>query len=88
MLHDPKHFPDPSDFNPDRYENSDAKMQKVTDLAFGFGRRRCPGYDFAQQTIFAVIATALATCDILPALDEHGKPIMPDGGYTDSGVIV
>jgi len=87
MLHDPDVYPDPATFNPDRYNNLDTEMQKVTDLTFGFGRRVCPGYNFAQGTIFAIIATALATCDILPALDAKGKAIEPEVAYT-SGTIV
>lgn len=87
MLHDPQVYPDPTAFNPDRYNGMDTEMQKVTDLAFGFGRRACPGYNFAQGTIFAIIVTALATCDILPALDSKGKAIQPEIAYT-SGTIV
>ncbi|KZT07386.1 cytochrome P450 [Laetiporus sulphureus 93-53] len=87
MLHDPTTYADPMDFKPERYGNSDAEMQKVTDLAFGFGRRACPGFYFAQGTIFAVIATVLATCDVVPAVDEHGAPVIPEVAYT-SGTIV
>ncbi|KZT07466.1 cytochrome P450 [Laetiporus sulphureus 93-53] len=87
MLHDPMTYADPMDFKPERYGNADAEMQKVTDLAFGFGRRACPGFYFAQGTIFAVIATVLATCDVVPAVDERGEPIVPEIAYT-SGTIV
>jgi cytochrome P450 len=87
MFHDPDVYPRPMDFNPDRYQNSDAEMQKVTDLLFGFGRRACPGFYFAQGTMFAMIATVLATCEITPALDKDGKAIIPDVAYT-SGTIM
>ncbi|KAJ6579519.1 hypothetical protein DFH09DRAFT_330142 [Mycena vulgaris] len=39
MLHDPEFYPNPDEFNPDRYSNLDSEMDKVTDLVFGFGRR-------------------------------------------------
>ncbi|EED82432.1 predicted protein [Postia placenta Mad-698-R] len=87
MLHDPAVYPDPMAFRPERFENSDAEMRKVTDLAFGFGRRACPGYDFAEGTVFAVVATILATSTVKRAVDERGKDILPEVTYT-SGTIV
>ncbi|KAJ3804912.1 putative monooxygenase [Lentinula aff. lateritia] len=86
MMHDPVQFPDPEIFNPERYMGSDTEMQKVTDVVFGFGRRRCPGYDFSQQTIYSIILTALATCNILPQVTPAGDPIIPLPSYT-SGAI-
>ena len=53
-------------------------MDKVTDIAFGFGRRRCPGVGFAEETVFSIIATTLSTCFILPQVDEEGKDIIPE----------
>lgn len=82
MLHDPEIYPDPMEFKPERFDGLDSEMKKVTDLAFGFGRRVCPGMHFAEGTLFAIIATALATCDILPGLDEHGKEVLPKYAYT------
>lgn len=86
MLHDPSVYSDPAAFNPDRYGLADSEMQKVTDLAFGFGRRACPGHHFALGTFYAIVLTTLATCDILPALDEHGKEVIP-GAKLLSGTI-
>ncbi|GJJ14307.1 hypothetical protein Clacol_008571 [Clathrus columnatus] len=86
MLHDPNVYPDPLTYNPDRYKGSDAEMKKVTDLAFGFGRRTCPGYNFAQGTIFSIIMTTLATCNILPPVDVNGKEYIPNVEYS-SGMI-
>lgn len=74
------------DFDPERYQNLDSEMRKVTDLAFGFGRRACPGFYFAEGTIFAIVSTLLATCEILPVVDEHGESITPNVAYT-SGTI-
>ena len=86
MLHDPSIYPDPMAFNPDRYRLDDSEMQKVTDLVFGFGRRACPGFHFALGTLYAIVLTTLAICDILPALDENGKEIVPTVKYS-SGTI-
>ena len=62
-------------------------MKKATNPIFGFGRRLCPGIHFADGTLFAIIATTLATCDILPGLDEKGNEVLPRYAYT-SGTIV
>ncbi|KAF8890401.1 cytochrome P450 [Infundibulicybe gibba] len=86
MAHDPEIFEDPSTFNPDRYHGCDSAMLQVTDFSFGFGRRACPGQYFAQNTLFIIVATILATCRILPTLDEDGKPQLPPGTFTPTGV--
>ncbi|KAJ6581964.1 cytochrome P450 [Mycena capillaripes] len=87
MLHDPAVYRNPMDFDPDRYQGLDSEMDKVTDLAFGFGRRACPGKDFAEGTFFAIISTVLATCEILPILDAGGNEVLPKVTYS-SGTIV
>ena len=79
-------YPNPDVFDPSRYHNSDVEMRKVTDLVFGFGRRTCPGFHFAEGTVFAMIATVLATCDIVPVVDADGHVIIPEGEY-NSGAI-
>jgi cytochrome P450 len=86
MTHDPEIYDEPSSFKPERFNNSDAEMKGIYDLVFGFGRRTCPGMHFAEGTIFSIIATTFATCDVLPELDETGKPIFPELVWTD-GVI-
>ncbi|TFK24572.1 cytochrome P450 [Coprinopsis marcescibilis] len=87
MLHDPDVYANPMEFVPERYGNSAAEMRKVYDLAFGFGRRVCPGINLAEGTLFSIIATALATCTIHPALDNNGKPILPDPTMYTPGTI-
>ena len=82
MLHDPEVYSSPTEFSPDRYELSDTEMKKVTNLVFGFGRRACPGMHFALGTIYAIILVTLATCDILPTLDENNEEIKPEATFT------
>ena len=88
MLHDPEVYPNPMEFDPDRYQGLDSEMDKVTDINFGFGRRVCPGRYLAEGTLFAVAATVLATCEILPIRDNEGNAVLPDISYTsESGTI-
>ncbi|KAF9523935.1 putative monooxygenase [Crepidotus variabilis] len=86
MLRDPIVYSDPMTFNPDRYKGDDKAMEQVKNLVFGFGRRGCPGRLFAENSLFVLIATTLATCNISPGLDENGKQVLPNGNYT-SGTI-
>lgn len=86
MTHDPEIYDEPMSFKPERFNNSDAEMKQIYDLVFGFGRRTCPGMHFAEGTIFSIIATTIATCDVLPEYDDSGKPIFPELVFTD-GVI-
>jgi cytochrome P450 len=86
MLHDPAAFPNPMKFDPDRYQNLDSEMDKVTDPFFGFGRRLCPGKAFAERTVFAIAATLLATCNVFPPVDENGKDIIPNITYSSGGI--
>ena len=50
-------------------------------LAFGFGRRICPGMHLADDGIFIAIASTLAVFDILKARDERGNEIIPEVDY-------
>ena len=82
MLHDPDVYPNPMDFIPERFNGDESEMMKVTDLVFGFGRRTCPGMHFAEGTLFAIIVSVLATCEVLPGLDEKGREVLPKYAYT------
>ncbi|KAK7039437.1 putative monooxygenase [Favolaschia claudopus] len=86
MLHDPNEFTNPMKFDPDRYRNLDSEMEKVTDLVFGFGRRLCPGKAFGEGNVFAIAATLLATCDILPPRDLKGEEFFPEVVYSSGSL--
>jgi hypothetical protein len=87
MLHDPEVYPDPMEFKPERFNGDDAAMNAAKELPFGFGRRVCPGIHLAEGTLFAIIATLLATCDILPGLNEDGKEVLPEYAYTNGTLM-
>ncbi|KAF7375801.1 putative monooxygenase [Mycena sanguinolenta] len=86
MLHDPEVFTDPMEFRPERYQNLDFEMEKVTSAVFGFGRRSCPGKSLAESTLFAFAATVLATCEIVPKVDKEENDMMPNVTYS-SGIF-
>ncbi|KAJ6557525.1 putative monooxygenase [Mycena capillaripes] len=86
MLHDPEVFANPMQFDPDRYQNLDSEMGKVTNVVFGFGRRLCPGKSLAESILFAIAVTVLATCEIVPPVDKNGTDIIQNVSYS-SGIF-
>ncbi len=78
-MHDESVYKDPFTFDPERFLGA-APEQDPTTIAFGFGRRVCPGSHLALQSLFINIAVVLATMVIEP----NGE--MPEVRYT-SGVI-
>ncbi|KAF7553348.1 hypothetical protein G7Z17_g3701 [Cylindrodendrum hubeiense] len=74
FLHDPEVYADPSSFNPERYLEP-SKEPDPMNIAFGYGRRICPGRYFADSVIFLTIAQTLAAFNISKAVDEQGLEI-------------
>jgi len=80
ILHDPKRYPEPEEFRPERYLKDGQINPEVLDptvIAFGAGRRICPGRYFSDMSLFINVAYVLHTFDITPALDAQGNPIKP-----------
>ncbi|KAJ8474863.1 hypothetical protein ONZ51_g6940 [Trametes cubensis] len=80
MLHDPEVYPEPDAFRPERFLTPDESelnpnVPDPSSIAFGYGRRICPGRHFAEDVLFITIASILHVFDIVPALDAHGRPI-------------
>ncbi|KAI0654114.1 cytochrome P450 [Cubamyces menziesii] len=83
---DPRHYPNPEEFKPERYLKDgmiDPDVQDPNDIAFGYGRRACPGREFAEAVLFAVMASILHTFRISPALDERGMPLPLESKMSD-----
>ncbi|KAI0259891.1 cytochrome P450 [Gloeopeniophorella convolvens] len=70
IFHDPTTFPEPDQFVPERWLEPGAPT--FPDIAFGFGRRECPGRFMARASIWATIAGMLAAFEMTPA--EGGLP--------------
>jgi len=80
MLRDESIYPDASTFKPERFMEVDPEIKKLMDprnYIFGFGRRRCPGSDLVDCTIWLLLATMIATIDISMPLDKNGSAIEP-----------
>ncbi|KAM5533854.1 hypothetical protein V8D89_012517 [Ganoderma adspersum] len=88
ILHDERLYPEPEKFSPERFElEKDPERLRLMDsfnYAFGFGRRRCPGLHFADQSLFFTFTSIMACFDIAAATDSNGESILPplefDGG--------
>ncbi|EMD36008.1 hypothetical protein CERSUDRAFT_96232 [Gelatoporia subvermispora B] len=63
---------DPHSFLPERFLDPSEPTIDPALWAFGFSRRICPGRFLAENSIFIIIATLLATFDISPP--ESGEP--------------
>ncbi|KAF5334568.1 hypothetical protein D9758_015782 [Tetrapyrgos nigripes] len=91
LAHDPKVYPDPFQFVPERFLTpSGALNPQVTDpmtFTFGFGRRICPARFMGWSSMWITIASVLAVFDILPCLDEKGEEIIPTLEYKN-GIVV
>ncbi|CAE6484159.1 unnamed protein product [Rhizoctonia solani] len=85
MLRDPKVYQKPEAFNPSRFFGTSMESDPE-EVAFGFGRRRCPGIAVAHSSVWLSIALTLAAYNIAPLTGEDGKPILPSLEYSNTTV--
>ncbi|KAF7588524.1 hypothetical protein BBP40_005551 [Aspergillus hancockii] len=76
FTHDPNTYHDPMAFKPERFLNDEGHTpeQDPHFLIFGFGRRVCPGRNFADSNIFLTIARTLAVYNIAKPIRD-GKEV-------------
>ncbi|TFK41783.1 cytochrome P450 [Crucibulum laeve] len=81
MLHNEDDYPDPMTFKPERFLDSDNRInhqiQDPSVMAFGFGRRICAGMHIAEAIVWLTIASVLSSFDITPPIDDEGNKILP-----------
>ncbi|KAG9316917.1 cytochrome P450 [Chiua virens] len=78
MCHDEAAYPEPDVFKPERFLvdgklREDAKF--IDSVAFGFGRRTCPGRYVADASIWTALVSILWAFKITKALNERGEQI-------------
>ncbi|KAJ9267651.1 hypothetical protein DTO212C5_5890 [Paecilomyces variotii] len=76
FCHDPSIYHDPMAFKPERYLSPTPEPDPHS-LAFGFGRRVCPGRILAENSLYLSIVQSLAVFKISKAVDQTGKEIDP-----------
>jgi cytochrome P450 len=77
ILHDPELYPEPEEFKPERFLNKDGTVREdpAISLAFGLGKRICPGRHFVDAAIFNVTSSVLSVYNVTKAKDENGNEI-------------
>jgi len=89
LNNDPERYPNPRNFDPDRYKNDFLRAQESATLndpyqrdhfTFGAGRRVCPGLNIAERSLFLGIAYILWAFTLEHAVDDNGEniPVSPD----------
>ncbi|OAD56181.1 Cytochrome P450 9e2 [Eufriesea mexicana] len=90
IQHDPKYFPEPEKFNPDRF-NGDPKqfLNAGSLIAFGMGPRMCIGNRFALLESKVLLFHIFAKCDLVPCsktpipmkLSKKGIAVTAENGF-------
>ncbi|KAG7087478.1 hypothetical protein E1B28_013441 [Marasmius oreades] len=77
--------PDTLSFNPDRFMKQDGKdLPPSPDIiAFGFGRRICPGRHLTINSIWLAMTYLLQSFTMVKEVDNEGKEIDPVIEYSD-----
>jgi len=85
MLNDERNYAEPHIFKPERFLKNgklDSSVRDPMDIAFGFGRRICPGLHLAHSIVTLAAASVLLTFDLGRKVDENGLEIEPKREYT------
>ncbi|KAM5539417.1 hypothetical protein V8D89_006869 [Ganoderma adspersum] len=79
IFHNEKTYPDPDKFMPERFlQGGKLKPSTAEDparMAFGFGRRICPGRHLAESMAFIFVSYILHVFDVTPPLDDNDQPM-------------
>ncbi|KAF9497034.1 cytochrome P450 [Pleurotus eryngii] len=88
IVRDEKLYPNAHAFVPERFlEETDDVTKKKMDpksYVFGFGRRRCPGANLTDSSLWYLMVCMMATLDISKATDDFGNLIEPKIDFNNS----
>ncbi|MFJ3216657.1 cytochrome P450 [Kitasatospora sp. NPDC086801] len=73
---DPRTYPDPERFDPDRWLPS--RSSQGTPIPFGKGKYKCPGEAFARAEMLISVATITARWRLVPAPGSTVKPVLAE----------
>ncbi|KAI4519194.1 cytochrome P450 [Schizophyllum commune Loenen D] len=78
MVHDEGAYPEPYAFKPERFLKIDGKLDPAVrdpaDIAFGFGRRLCPGRHVAYASVWIAVASILRVYNIEKVCSRFRTP--------------
>ncbi|KAF7292754.1 O-methylsterigmatocystin oxidoreductase [Mycena indigotica] len=77
MSRDTKYYTDPEAFRPERFLGANPELDPNVYM-FGFGRRACPGQDFANAIVYLTIVMTLSVYNVRKAKREDGTEIEPE----------
>jgi len=86
VLHDPKVFNNPMEYQPERFLKDGKLNPDVLDpasMAFGFGRRICPGRHLSDNSLYLIVSCLLAVYDIEPPVDNQNAVIQLKPEFTN-----
>lgn len=76
MCHNEAKYPNPDEFNPDRFLNADGTLtDDAVSFVWGFGRRICPGRFLAEVSLWSAAVGLLSVFKFEKAKDENGREI-------------
>lgn len=81
MMNDPKNFPDPEKFIPDRFDSKSHHYHPYSHIPFGVGPRACPGKQFAMTMVKMAIISIMLDFTLIPK-DEALTKIEEDPMYS------
>ena len=90
ILHDPETYPDPEEFKPERFLNEDGSVKDdpTLVLAFGAGKRICPGRHIVDAILFIVASSVISAFNVTKAKDENDNEIPVKAEVTVLGGIL
>ncbi|XP_024537911.1 cytochrome P450 98A1-like [Selaginella moellendorffii] len=81
---DPKHWLDPEDFRPERFQGTEIKVvgqeAQLEMIPFSAGRRMCPGHPVAVRFIPFAVASLIHAFDWSLPPDQNSVDLMEKGG--------